>query len=220
MFRGLLSGRVYGTLLSHRAAYDALKPMMPQPPYGGAPKAPVLFIKPRNTLANGGDAVVVPAGVDELEVRACLGIVIGQPACHVTKERARDVVGGYVIVNDVSVPHADYYRPAIRMKCRDGFCPIGPSVVPSTRVDDPGALELQVFVDGRLQSSASTADLVSPIEQILSDVTEFMTLSPGDVLAIGVGFPPTRVRAGQVVRIVVDNIGTLENPFTAEGVRR
>ncbi len=193
---------------------------MGQPPYGGAPKAPVLYIKPRNTLAQNGDPVIVPAGVEELDLTPCLGIVIGQPACNVPKKGARDVVGGYVIVNDVSVPHADYYRPAIRMKCRDGFCPIGPSVVPSALVGNPGALNVRVFVDGRLQSSASTADLVSPIEQILSDVTEFMTLSPGDVLAVGVGFPPARVRAGQVARIEVESIGVLENPFLAEGAQR
>jgi 5-oxopent-3-ene-1,2,5-tricarboxylate decarboxylase / 2-hydroxyhepta-2,4-diene-1,7-dioate isomerase len=192
---------------------------MTRAPYGGAPGAPVLYIKPRNTIADSGDVVFVPSGVEELEVLPCLGIVIGQPACNVPKERARDVIGGYVIVNDVSVPHADFYRPAIRMKCRDGFCPIGPSVVPSALVDNPGALNVRVFVDGRLQSSGSTADLVSPLEQILSDVTEFMTLSPGDVLAIGVGFPPARVRAGQVARIEVENIGALENPFVAKGAQ-
>jgi 5-oxopent-3-ene-1,2,5-tricarboxylate decarboxylase/2-hydroxyhepta-2,4-diene-1,7-dioate isomerase len=124
-----------------------------------------------------------------------------------------------VIVNDVSVPHADYYRPAIRMKCHDGFCPIGPSVVPGALIGNPGALNVRAFVDERLQSSASTADLVSPIEQILSDVTEFMTLSPGDVLAVGVGFPHPRVRAGQRVRIEIENIGVLENPFVAAGAQ-
>ncbi len=130
------------------------------------------------------------------------------------------VIGGYVIVNDVSVPHADYYRPAIRMKCRDGFCPIGPSVVPSALVGNPGALECAGF---RRRSTAEFTRpppiSVSPIEQILSDVTEFMTLSPGDVLAVGVGFPPARVRAGQIARIEVENIGVLENPFIAEGAQ-
>jgi 5-oxopent-3-ene-1,2,5-tricarboxylate decarboxylase/2-hydroxyhepta-2,4-diene-1,7-dioate isomerase len=215
----MLSGRVYGTLLSQRAAFDALKPTMSQAPYSGAPKAPVLYIKPRNTLARNGDAVAVPAGVEELEVNACLGVVIGQPACDVPEERAMGVIAGYVIVNDVSVPHADYYRPAIRHKCRDGFCPIGPAVVPGAAVGNPNALNVRVIVDDRLQSSATTADLVQPIEQILSDVTEFMTLSPGDVLAVGVAFPAPRVRAGQRVRIEIGKVGSLENPFVAEGTR-
>src|SRR6185503_11068790 len=166
----MLSGRVYGTLLSHRAAYDALKPVMSQPPYNGAPKGPVLFIKPRNTLARSGDAVVVPSGVDELEVSACLGIVIGQTACNVPRERATAFVAGYVVVNDVSVPHADYYRPAIRHKCRDGFCPMGPAVVP---VADPDSLNVRVFVDDQLCGSATTAALVHPVGQILRAVTEF-----------------------------------------------
>jgi 5-oxopent-3-ene-1,2,5-tricarboxylate decarboxylase/2-hydroxyhepta-2,4-diene-1,7-dioate isomerase len=192
---------------------------MGQPPYGGPPQAPVLYIKPRNTLAGHGDAVVIPSGVEELEVTPCLGVVIGQPACNVSRARAKEVIGGYVIVNDVSVPHADYYRPAIRMKCRDGFCPIGPSVVPGALIGNPGALKVRVFVDERLQSSASSADLVAPVEQILSDVTEFMTLSPGDVLAIGIGFPRPRVRAGQRVRIEIENVGSLENPFVAAGAQ-
>ena len=212
----MLSGRVYGTLLSQRAAYDALKPAMGQPPYGGAPKAPVLYIKPRNTLARSGAPVVIPAGVEELEVNACLGVVIGQPACNVPRERAREVIAGYVIVNDVSVPHADYYRPAIRHKCRDGFCPMGRSVVASASVGNPNALSVRVFVDDRLQGSATTADLVQPIEQLLSDVTEFMTLGPGDVLAVGVVFPAPRARVGQRVRIAIEKVGVLENPFDAE----
>jgi 5-oxopent-3-ene-1,2,5-tricarboxylate decarboxylase/2-hydroxyhepta-2,4-diene-1,7-dioate isomerase len=202
-------------LLGHRAAYEALQPVMSEPPYGGAPKAPVLFIKPRNTLAHDRDPVVVPAGVEALEVGACLGLVIGQTACNVPSERALDRVGGYVIVNDVSVPHTDYYRPAIRLKCRDGFCPLGPRVMPASSISNPDALNVRVFIDGRLESSASTADLVHPITQILSDVTEFMTLSPGDVLAVGVGFPAPRVRPGQRVRIEIDEVGALENPFVA-----
>jgi 5-oxopent-3-ene-1,2,5-tricarboxylate decarboxylase / 2-hydroxyhepta-2,4-diene-1,7-dioate isomerase len=193
---------------------------MSQPPYGGAPKAPVLYIKPRNTLAENGDPVFVPTGVAELEVRACLALVVGQTACNVASERALEMIAGYVIVNDVSVPHTEYYRPAIRLKCRDGFCPIGPRVVPSASVRNPDALTVQVFIDGRRESSASTADLINPIAQILSDVTEFMTLSPGDVLAVSVGFPAPRVQAGQRVRIEIDEIGVLENPFiAAEAVR-
>jgi 5-oxopent-3-ene-1,2,5-tricarboxylate decarboxylase / 2-hydroxyhepta-2,4-diene-1,7-dioate isomerase len=193
---------------------------MSEPPYGGAPRAPVLYIKPRNTLANDGDSVVVPTGAEELEAAACLGVVIGQTACNVPRERAFSVIGGYVVVNDVSVPHAEYYRPAIRLKCRDGFCPIGPSVAARVSVANPDALNVRTLVDGRLQSAASTADLIHPIAQILSDVTEFMTLSPGDVLAVRIGFPAPRVRAGQRVRIEIDNVGALENPFVAAEASR
>lgn len=193
---------------------------MSEPPYGGAPKAPVLYIKPRNTLANNGDPVVVPSDVEELEAAACLGIVMGRTASNVPRERALSFIRGYVVVNDVSVPHTEYYRPAIRLKCRDGFCPIGPSVVPRASVAEPDALNVRTLVEGRLECTASSADLIHPIAQILSDVTEFMTLSPGDVLAVRIGFPAPRVRAGQRVRIEIENVGVLENPFVAAEATR
>ncbi len=139
----------------------------------------------------------IPRDVDELEVGGSLGIVIGAPACNVPVNRAMSVIGGYVIVNDVSVPHADYYRPSIRLKARDGFCPLGPRVVPASAIANPDCLTVYISVDGQLQSVSSTADLVRSVAQLLSDVTEFMTLSRGDVLAVGVAFPPPRVRAGR-----------------------
>jgi 5-oxopent-3-ene-1,2,5-tricarboxylate decarboxylase/2-hydroxyhepta-2,4-diene-1,7-dioate isomerase len=208
-----LSGRVYGTLLNHRSALEALEGALNLPPYGAAPKAPILYLKPRNTLAANGDEVVVPRDVEELEVGGCLGLVIGRPVCNIPADRALDVIGGYVIVNDVSVPHSTYYRPSIRFKARDGFCPIGPRVVAPSAIADPDVLTIQVFVDGDLRSVASTSDLLRPVAKLLADVTEFMTLSPGDILAVGVAAPVPRVRAGQRVRVEIDGVGTLENPF-------
>jgi 5-oxopent-3-ene-1,2,5-tricarboxylate decarboxylase/2-hydroxyhepta-2,4-diene-1,7-dioate isomerase len=215
-----LSGRVYGTLLNHRSAYAALEASMHQPPYRAPPKAPILFIKPRNTLALHGDAVIVPPDVEELEAAGSLGVVIGETACRVSAERARDFIAGFLIVNDVSVPHSEFYRPAVRLKCRDGFCPLGPRVVARSAISNPDALSVRIFVDGDLRSVASTSELIRPIAQLIADVTEFMTLSPGDVLAVGAAFPPPRVRAGQTLRVEVEEIGSLENPFVAHGASR
>src|SRR5207248_3005202 len=92
-----------------------------QPPYQRAPQAPVLYIKPRNTLAVGGEPVAVPPGVAELEIGATLGLVIGRPACRLSEERALEHLAGYLIVNDVSIPHQPYYRPSIRFQARDGL---------------------------------------------------------------------------------------------------
>jgi len=122
-------------------------------------------------------------------------------------------VAGYLIVNDVSVPHDTFYRPSIRFKARDGFCPLGPAVVPRDAIVDPDALTLRTYVDGVLVQMSSTADLVRSAASLLADVTEFMTLSPGDVLALGVAWPAPRVRAGQRVDIVADALGTLSNDF-------
>ena len=209
-----LWGTVYGALLNHRTALEALGDAVHQPPYKAPPQAPVLYLKPRNTLAADRDAVTVPAGVTELEVGATLGLVIGAPACRLSAENALEHVAGFVIVNDVSVPHLPYYRPSIPAKARDGFCPLG-ACVPRAAVANPDALTIRVLVDDELRQTASTADLVRPIARLLVDVTDFMTLSPGDVLAVGVAAPAPRVRAGQRARIEIDGLGRLENPFVA-----
>jgi 5-oxopent-3-ene-1,2,5-tricarboxylate decarboxylase/2-hydroxyhepta-2,4-diene-1,7-dioate isomerase len=212
-----LSGTVYGTLLNHRSALDAVADEAGKPPYNGLPRAPVLYLKPRNTLAAGGAPVEIPAGVAELEAAACLGIVIGRTACRLAEAAALDHVAGYLIVNDVSVPHSSYFRPAVRHNARDGFCPLGPRVTPRASVPDPGALLIRTYVDGALAQTAGTADLVRGVARLLADVTEFMTLSPGDVLAAGAAAHAPRVRPGQSVRIEIDGLGALVNPFVAGG---
>jgi 5-oxopent-3-ene-1,2,5-tricarboxylate decarboxylase / 2-hydroxyhepta-2,4-diene-1,7-dioate isomerase len=156
----------------------------------------------------------VPSDVGELEIGASLGVVMGRTACALTAENALDFVAGYVIVNDISVPHSVYYRPSIRFRARDGFCPMGPAVVPRAAVPDPDKLQVKVFVDGELRQSASTSELVRPVARLLADVTDFMTLSPGDVLAVGAAAPAPRARAGQKVAIEIDGVGRLETSFT------
>ena len=210
-----LSGTVYGTLLNHRSAFAALEGELALPPYNAPPRSPVLYVKPRNTLALCGDPVEVPAAAAELEVAACLGIVIGRTACNVSEAGGLDHVAGYLIVNDVSIPHTNYYRPPVRYKARDGFCPLGPRVTPRARVADPDALSIRTYVDGVLAQTMSTADLVRSVARLLADVTEFMTLAPGDVLAAGAAAPAPRVRAGQTVAMEADVLGTLSNPFVA-----
>ena len=210
-----LSGTVYGALLNHRTALQTLGDAIHQAPYNRAPQAPVLYLKPRNTLAADGAPVVVPPGVAELEIGASLGVVIGRPACRLSADRALEFVAGYLIVNDVSVPHLPYYRPSIPFKARDGFCPLGPRVVARAALTNPDALTIRVFIDGELKQTAVTAELVRPVAKLLADVTDFMTLLPGDVLAVGVASPAPRIRAGQRARIEIDGLGRLENPFMA-----
>jgi len=208
-----LSGVVYGALLNHHTAVQALGDAVSQPPYKGAPRAPVLYIKPRNTLIASGTPVEVPPGVTELEIGGCLGVVVGRPACRLAEAEALDHLAGYLMVNDISVPHLPYYRPSIRFKARDGFCPLGPRVVARAAVASPDALIIRVYVDGQLKQEASTSQLVRPVGRLLAEVTEFMTLSPGDVLAVGVAAPTPRVRAGQRACIEIDGLGRLENTF-------
>jgi len=212
-----LSGAVYGALLNHASALAALGDAASRPPYGAPPAAPVLYVKPRNTLGPSGSVVRIPAGIPELEVGACLGLVIGRTACRVSESRALDYVAGYLIVADVSVPHSSYYRPSIRFKARDGYCPLGPEVTARAAVANPGALTLRTYLDGTLVQSARTADLIRPAERLLADVTEFMTLAPGDVLALGAAASAPRVRSGQTATIDIDGLGSLRIPFMDAG---
>lgn len=209
------TGTVYGCLLNHRDALAAMASQLNEPPYKAPPQAPILYIKPRNTVVGHRTAVLVPAGSPELEMGATLGIVIGQPACHVSLERALDVVAGYTVVNDISIPHTSVYRPSMRFKCHDGFCPIGPAVVARGLVPNPDALQLSVSIDGEVVHRSSTAGLVRPIAQLICDVTEFMTLYPGDVLTVGVAAQAPRARAGQTVTITIDGVGQLTNTLIA-----
>jgi 5-oxopent-3-ene-1,2,5-tricarboxylate decarboxylase/2-hydroxyhepta-2,4-diene-1,7-dioate isomerase len=208
-----LSGAVYGALLNHASAREALGDAVSRPPYDAPPVAPVLYIKPRNTLAPSGSVVRIPVGTPELEVGACLGVVIGRTACRVSEPRALDYVAGYLIVADVSIPHSNYYRPSIRFKARDGYCPLGPAVTARAAVANPDALTLRTYIDGDLVQTASTADLIRPAGRLLAEVTDFMTLAPGDVLALGAAAPAPRVTSGRTMTIEIDGLGSLRIPF-------
>jgi 5-oxopent-3-ene-1,2,5-tricarboxylate decarboxylase/2-hydroxyhepta-2,4-diene-1,7-dioate isomerase len=213
-FEAPLRGTVYGTLLNFRGALAALGDSVNQPPLKAPPKAPILYIKPRNTFAADGDAVSLPDGVEALEFGASLALVIGRTACRLAERDALDAVAGYAIANDVSVPHQPYYRPSLRFKCRDGFCPIG-AAVPRSAVPDPDALAITVEVDGEIVQRAHTSALIRPVAKLLADVTEFMTLSRGDLLLIGVPEGAPRLRAGQRATIRIEGVGELRNQVVA-----
>lgn len=211
-----LSGTVYGTLLNSSESLAALGDAVHQPPYKAAPKAPVLYVKPRNTLAGDGDAVEVPDAAAALQAGASLGLVIGRTACRVAESEALSCLAGYVVVADFSVPHESFYRPAVRFKALDGSCSIGPAVVPAASITDPDALPLRVLIDGVLAQSASTGGMRRAAARLLADVTEFMTLHPGDLLMLGVPHGAPLAKAGQTVTVEIDGVGRLENVLTKE----
>ena len=208
-------GTVVGALLNHRDALAALGEQVNAAPYKAPPKAPILYLKPRNTVVGHRVPVVVPHDAPELEIGATLGIVIGRTASRVSAAQALEFVAGYTVVNDISVPHASLYRPALRFKCRDGFCPVGPWVAPRALVPDPDALAITVCIDGEAVHRTSTAGLIRPVAALLAAVTEFMTLYPGDVLCVGVAAGAPRARAGQRVAITIDGVGRLDNALVA-----
>ena len=215
------SGAVYGVLVNHRSALAALGEAVHRPPYQAPPQGVVLYIKPRNTLLGPGDAVRVDDAAGQLEVGAALGVVIGRTACAVGEDDAMACIAGYVIVADFSVPHDSYFRPAIRFKARDASCAIGPAVVARTAVADPDALGVRVYIDGRLAHEAGTGGTFRSVARLVADVSEFMTLAPGDVLMAGVAPGAPKVGFGADVAIEIDGLGRLETRVaaTAESAR-
>lgn len=204
-----VEGTVVGALLNYRDELDALGNALSAPPYQAPPKAPILYLKPANTRIGHGHDVVLPADIDGVWAGACLGVVISRTATRVPVLRAADFIAGYTIVNDLTVPHASYYRPAIRHKCRDGFCPMGPWTVDRDDVPDADALDITVRINGEIKQRANTSTLVRPVAQLLADVTAFMTLEAGDVLLVGMPENPPLARAGDRIDIDIARIGTL-----------
>ena len=209
---------VVAAALNTRQALQALGDAVNAPPYGAAPRAPVLYIKPANTYAQDGDVITLPADVSEVQVGASLGVVFARRATGLSEAEALDYVAGYRVVADLSVPHASYFRPALKQQCRDGFCPIGPDLAPLDAIANPDALDIDVFVDGDLAQHASTADLIRPVARLIADVTQFMSFDAGDLLLVGAPHAPPRLRAGQAYEIRISQVGTLGNRLAAATV--
>ena len=206
---------VVGAMFEFQGVWDALAPMMAREPHHRPPVHPVLYLKPANTWRRGGDPVELPEDVPEVEVGATLGVAFARTASRVSAAQAPDFVAGYCIVNDVTVPHTSLLRPPMKHKCRDGFCPIGP-LVPACRIADPSDLEIRTFVDGELLHRAHTGTLRRGVAQLIADVSEFMSLAPGDLLLVGVPHGVPRARVGQRMAVEIDGLGRLENPLVRE----
>lgn len=205
----LPQGTVYGTLLNFRREFDLWAPKMSEPPYKAPPKAPVLYIKTANTFAPCGAEVAVSA---EIEVGATLGLVVGG-------EGGQGQLSA-VLLNDLSLPHASYYRPPLRFRNRDDFLVCSPTARPISDVGDLASLALEVRINGALVQQVELSTLVRSAHTLLSDVNEFMTLQPGDVLMLGTdcmedGMRP-RARVGDLVEITAPGFATLTHTLIAE----
>ena len=217
--RAPVTGAVYGTLLNDRATLLALGDTLHAAPYKAPPKAPILYLKPRNTLAGHRAHVEIPKEATGVEVGASLGIVFGRTATHVGIDHAFDYVAGYTIVADISVPHTSVYRPSVRFRARDKFCVIGPTVVAQRHVADPDNLAITVKIAGQPTFVASTASSVRSVAQLITDVTEFMTLSAGDVLTLGVPHGSPIAQAGDEATLAIGSWAPLCVSFIGEEAR-
>jgi len=212
MIKQNVAGTVYGVILNDSVSVQKIG-SLEEAPYKGAPKAPVLYLKPANTRVACGSQVSLPVGADKVEVAATVGLVIGTASGRLTPANALQAVAGLVLAADLSLPHASYYRPAIREKCFDGALPIS-SVKP---LADLAGLTLTTEIDGQVVDSRSLNDLIRSPAQLLADVSEWMTLSQGDVLLVGVRYLAPQAEAGSTVRISAEGLGSLN--FTIAGAQ-
>jgi len=209
-------GNVYGVALNFHGALAALGSATQAAPYQAPPRAPILYLKPRNTRIGYGAPIPIPAGVEAVAIGATLGVVLGRSAYRVRATEAHQFIAGYTIVNDVTIPHESYYRPALKQKCRDGFCPIGPWILERDQLGSADALGIRAYVNGKLALANSTANLIRPIPQLIADISAFMTLSAGDVLLVGLPENLPLAHIGDRVAVEIDGLGRLENPLVAE----
>ena len=202
----LPAGTVYGVLLNFRAEVEALAPQMHQPPYKAPPKAPILYVKTANTWSPHGSAITVPAHVPEVEVGATIAMVIGPD----------NDVEGFVLMNDLSIPHTSFFRPPVKFKCVDGFLGIGPAMRDAQDVSDPAAFRLEVRINGALRQSVDFSQTVRSASQLLADVGAFMTLSHGEVLMLGCDAGRPLARVGDTIEISAPGFETLVNTLEGE----
>ena len=180
------------------------------------PSEPIFFMKATSSICGPNDDVIIPKGSQKTDYEVELGIVIGSLTRYIAVHDAPKHVAGYCVVNDVSEREFQIERGGqwTKGKSADTFCPIGPWLVTSDEVPDPGKLALWTEVNGERRQSSNTGDLIFGVNHLVSYVSHFMTLLPGDVIptgtpsGVGLGFEPPRfLKPGDRMRLSVEGLG-------------
>jgi 2-keto-4-pentenoate hydratase/2-oxohepta-3-ene-1,7-dioic acid hydratase in catechol pathway len=188
------------------------------------PQHPTIFNKQSTCVVGPTDPIHVPAVSHVLDYEGELGFVIGRRCRHVSRDDARDVIAGYLVVDDVSVRDWQLRVPTWTMgKSFDTHGPIGPWIVTPDELPDPHQLRLRTWVNGDLRQDSSTKELIFDCFTLVEHLSTAFTLEPGDVVAtgtpsgVGIGMkPPQLLVSGDVVRIEIEGIGEIENPVIDE----
>ncbi len=182
------------------------------------PTEPVLFQKAPSSWAGPFDPVELPPGAEKLDYEVELGVVIGRKAKRVTGEEAMSFVQGYLVLCDYSERAWQKERGGQfnKGKSHDGFCPAGPEIVPAGGIADPQKLRIWSKVNGGIRQDSSTSDMIFGVRELVSYISQFMTLLPGDVIAtgtpggVGAGMkPPQFLKVGDVVELGVEGVGEI-----------
>jgi len=185
------------------------------------PKIPIIFNKQSTSVVGPGDPVHRPAESEMLDYEGEFGVVIGRRCRRVPKERAAEVIAGYTIVNDVSVRDWQLRVPTMTMgKSWDTHCPMGPYLITADELSDPHKLALRTEVNGEVRQKSNTAELLFNAFELIEHLSTAFTLEPGDLISTGtpggVGVamqPPQWMKSGDTVRVIIDELGVLENPI-------
>ena len=180
------------------------------------PKEPVLFSKATSSLSGPYDPVVIPRGATKTDWEVELGVVIGREALYVSEAEALDYVAGYCTLNDVSERGFQMDRGGkwIKGKSAPTFGPAGPWLVTADEVGDPQSLDLSLTLNGKVVQDSSTSDMIFSVAQIVSHLSQFLRLQPGDLIAtgtpsgVGLGMkPPVYLKPGDVMEVRVQGLG-------------
>jgi 2-keto-4-pentenoate hydratase/2-oxohepta-3-ene-1,7-dioic acid hydratase in catechol pathway len=188
------------------------------------PSEPIFFLKATSSICGPNDDVTIPKSSQKTDYEVELGIVIGTKASYIAVHDAPKHIAGYCVVNDVSEREFQMERGGqwTKGKSADTFCPMGPWLVTADEIPDAGKLQLWTEVNGERRQNSNTSDLIFGINHIVSYVSHFMTLLPGDVIptgtpsGVGIGFkPPKFLKPGDVMRLSVEGLGVQEQRLVA-----
>ncbi|MGN6536250.1 MAG: fumarylacetoacetate hydrolase family protein [Mesorhizobium sp.] len=189
------------------------------------PSEPIIFMKATSAIVGPNDDVLIPRGSEKTDWEVELAVVIGRKAKYVSEAEALDYVAGYCLTNDVSERafQAERQGQWTKGKSCDTFGPIGPWLVTKDEVKDPQDLKMWLTVNGETRQNGSTKTMVYGVAFLVSYLSQFMSLMPGDVIStgtppgVGLGMkPPRYLKAGDVVELGIEGLGTQKQTFRAD----
>ena len=180
------------------------------------PDEPVLFFKSSSAITGPYDPIIIPKNSSKTDWEVELAIVMGKRASYVSKEDALNYIAGYVLHNDVSEREFQIERSGqwVKGKSCDSFAPIGPFIATADEIENPNNLNLWLKVNGEEMQNSNTSDFIFNIEEVVSYISQFMTLMPGDIISTGTPFgvglglnPPKYLKEGDIVELGIEGLG-------------
>jgi 2-keto-4-pentenoate hydratase/2-oxohepta-3-ene-1,7-dioic acid hydratase in catechol pathway len=181
------------------------------------PEEPILFFKASSAIVGPYDSIVIPKGSKKTDWEVELAVIIGKKASYVSEIDAMDHVFGYILHNDVSerAYQLEHSGQWVKGKSCDSFAPVGPFIATSDEIKDPNNLDLWLKLNGEVMQKSNTSDFIFNIQYVVSYISQFMTLLPGDIISTGTPFgvgmgltPPRYLKEGDVVELGIEGLGT------------